>query len=181
MLSDTPTEFLSEIADTLKILDADSGRWDLEFFIQDGQLWWVQCRPVTAQPSLNDQATPAVLPWDLPSLPSPAQQAAAKEGGLFEGWDEYNETTVSPLHYNGFYRALWEASLDSVSPPDSPLPAASDFVCCKEAVPIAINVGNPRTARTPLYCDAADLRRLLEEAADRIPRLQQKIATTPNS
>ena len=181
LLSDTPTEFLSEIADTLKILDADSGRWDLEFFIQDGQLWWVQCRPVTAQPSLNDQATPAVLPWDLPSLPSPAQQAAAKEGGLFEGWDEYNETTVSPLHYDGFYRALWEASLDSVSPPDSLLPAASDFVCCKEAVPIAINVGNPRTARTPLYCDAADLRRLLEEAADRIPRLQQKLPQLPTA
>ena len=94
---------------------------------------------------------------------------------MFEGWDEYNETTVSPLHYDGFYRALWEASLDSVSPPDSSLPAASDFVRCKEAVPIAIDVGNPRTARTPLYCDAADLRRLLEEAADRIPRLQQKL------
>ena len=175
LLSDMPTAFLAEIADTLKILDADNGRWDLEFFIKDGQLWWVQCRPATAQPTLNDQTAPAVLPWELPGLPSPAQQAAAKERGLFEGWDEYNETAVAPLHYDGFYRALWEASLDSVSPPDTPLPTAVDFVRCKEGVPIAIDAGNPAAARTPLYCEATNLRRLLEEAANQIPRLQQQL------
>ena len=175
LLSDMATEFLTEITESLRILAADGGRWDLEFFIKDGQLWWVQCRPATAQPALSEQVLPAVLPWELPGLPGPARQAAIKEEGLFEGWDEYNETTVSPLHYDGFYRALWEASLDSVSPPDAPLPAAIDFIGCKEAVPIAINAGNPARTRIPLYCEAADLRQLLEKAADQIPRLQYKL------
>ena len=174
-LTDITVDFLAEIANALVDLEPNDNCWDLEFFVKDSQLWWVQHRPATAQPAPKGQATPAVLPWELPGLPDPIRQKTAKEKGLFEGWDEYNETTVSPLHYDGFYRTLWEACLDSICPPHSLLPTATNFVRCKQTVPIAIDAGNSTTSRKPQYCEATNLRQLLGKTTVQVSQLQQKL------
>lgn len=176
LLADTPPDFLAELIEGLTKIDTDNGRWDLEFFVKDSQLWWVQCRPATAQSESAEPAEPAVLPWELPGVPAPDRRKTARQAALFENWDEYNETTVTPLHYDGFYRNLWEACLDSVSPPDSLLPSASDFVRCKQTVPIAIDAAAAQNLRRPQYCEAATLIRLLEDAVPKVTQWQHELS-----
>lgn len=171
-ISDTEVGFLNDMGRTLRRLEGVGGGWDLEFYVENGDLWWVQCRPATAELNHSIARNSVIFYWDLPGIPSPGSRKAAIGARLFEYWDEYNPPVISLLHFDGFYRAIWDATLDTVGASNELLPLATEFAVCKHDIPIAIDTSCMKRERPRESCSGEDLKTVLLEGRVSVSRLE---------
>lgn len=154
-----------------------AGHQDVEWAWMDGKLSLLQSRPITAAPPERIAGPP---PWILPG--TPASGWTDEQRRLFDSWDEYNEDPVSPLAFDLYDAAIWQASLDMLAFCDR-VPRVDQIAVRDEAVPIAVDPAgrvNGVAAAFPRGRNEASVPEMMAEWESRVRTVQDEVAGCAN-
>lgn len=124
---------------------------DVEWAFDGTRILVLQSRPITG-PAQTARGTPPA--WLLPGRPPGGWNGRQRR--LFDLWDEYNPASISPLDYDLYYKATWQATIEMLGAHRPALDVDAATVLY-HGVPIAVNPAVPVGSHFGPPCKKATL------------------------